>query len=78
MNIKTYAEFKDFVKDDILIKGKFVTNEQFCEIMKPIMCDLCRRIFNPTKEEKEEARKRLNSINEIFPDDFTWELIIKH
>ena len=76
---KTFAEFKDFTKNDInLTPNKIYTSEQFFEIMKPVMCDLCRRLFNPTKEEKEEAKKLLEDLESTFSDDFTWEVIIKH
>lgn len=77
--LKTFAEFKDFTKNDInLTPNKIYTSEQFFEIMKPVMCDLCRRLFNPTKEEKEEAKKLLEDLESTFSDDFTWEVIIKH
>lgn len=76
--LKTFAEFKDFTKNDInLTPNKFYTSEQFFEIIKPVMCDLCRRLFNPTKEEKEEAKKWLEDLENTL-DDFTWEVIIKH
>lgn len=78
MKMKTFDEFKNFTKNDINITGKFYTEEQFREIMKPIMCDICRRIFNPTKEEKEESKKRLEEIKNIFPDDFEWMLELNH
>ena len=77
--LKTFAEFKDFTKNDInLTPNKFYTSEQFFEIMKPVMCDLCRRLFNPTKEEKEEAKKYLEELKKISLDDFTWEVVTKH
>jgi hypothetical protein len=77
--LKTFSEFKDFTKNDInLLPNKIYTHEQFFEIMKPVMCDLCRRLFNPTDEEKEEAKKNLEELKKISLDDFTWEVIIKH
>lgn len=79
IKLKTFAEFKDFTKNDInLTPNKFYTSEQFFEIMKPVMCDLCRRLFNPTKEEKEEAKKYLEELKKISLDDFTWEVVTKH
>ena len=73
--MKTFDEFKNFTKNDINITGKIYTKEQFREIMKPIMCDICRRIFNPTKE---ESKKRLEEIKNIFPYDFGWTLELNH
>lgn len=77
--LKTFAEFKDFTKNDInLTPNKPYTKEEFYELMKPVMCNLCRSIFNPTDEEKEKAKKYLEELKNISLDDFTWEVIIKH
>lgn len=48
-----------------------LTHEQFREMMKPIICGICRRIFNPTDEEREEARLALKEIDESI---FEWEV----
>lgn len=49
-----------------------LTHEQFREMMKPIVCEICRRIFNPTDKEREKDRLALKEINESI---FTWEVI---
>lgn len=49
-----------------------LTHEQFLEIMKPIICGICRRIFNPTDEEREKDRLALKEINESI---FEWKVI---
>ena len=70
--LKSFEEFKKFTKSDIKIKSTCYTKEEFLKIMKPIMCDICHRIFNPTEEDKKRTKEALN----IFDNDFTWELII--
>lgn len=49
-----------------------LTHEQFYEIMKPIICEICRKIFNPTNEEIEEAKLILEEIDKSI---FEWEII---
>ena len=39
------------------------------------MCDICRRIFNPTEEERQSLKKTLEKFDS---EDWTWELIINH
>ena len=48
-----------------------LTHEQFLEIMKPIICGICRRIFNPTDEEREKDRLALEEIDKSI---FEWEV----
>lgn len=76
--LKSFAEFKESCGNGLKISAKPYTKEEFHELMKPVMCNLCRNIFNPTDEEKEEAKKYLEELKKISLDDFTWEVIIKH
>ena len=67
--MKTWADFKDLSEDFNYV---CLTKEQFIEKIKPIVCDMCRRLFNPTEKEREETKKNL----ELF-DDFCmeWEIV---
>lgn len=69
-----FAEFKDFAKNNIKIEMKPYSRKEFVEMLKPFICDLCHRLFNPTEEEKEQAVK---TMQEIDVSDFTWEVILK-
>lgn len=41
--------------------------------MEPIICEVCRRVFNPTEEEKERL-----ALEEIDNSIFEWEVILNH
>lgn len=47
------------------------TYEQFYETMKPITCEVCRRLFNPTNEEREKDRLALEEVDKSI---FEWEV----
>ena len=64
---KSFSEFKQFKNSELDIKACCYTKEEFLKIMKPIMCDVCRRIFSPTEEEKQQLK-------ENYETDFTWEI----
>lgn len=36
------------------------------------MCDICRRIFNPTDEERKQLKESLKTLNDV---PFEWEII---
>ena len=52
-----------------------LTHEQLRKVMKPIICEVCRRVFNPTEEEKEKDRLALEEIDNSI---FEWEVILNH
>lgn len=39
--------------------ARLYTREQAMEIITPIICEVCRRLFNPTDEEREKDRLAL-------------------
>lgn len=47
------------------------TREQAMEIITPIICEVCRRLFNPTDEEGEKDRLALEEIDKSI---FEWEV----
>lgn len=51
------------------------THEQFLKIVKPVVCNVCRRIFNPTDEEREKDRLALEEIDKSI---FEWEVILNY
>lgn len=73
--MKTFEEFIKFTKELPPITCTKLTKEEFVTLMKPVMCDMCRRIFNPTEEERQSLKKTLEKFNSEF---WTWELIINH
>jgi len=73
--VKTFEEFRKFAKELPPITYIKLTKEEFVTLMKPVMCDICRRIFNPTEEERQSLKKTLEKFNS---EDWTWELIINH
>lgn len=73
--MKTFEEFKNFAKEFPPITYTKLTREEFVTLMKPVMCDICRRIFNPTEEERQSLKKTLEKFDS---EDWTWELIINH
>ena len=73
--MKTFEEFIKFTKESPPITYVKLTREEFVTLMKPVMCDICRRIFNPTEEERQSLKKTLEKFDS---EDWTWELIINH
>lgn len=73
--MKTFEEFRKFVKELPPITYTKLTKEEFVTLMKPVMCDICRRIFNPTEEERQSLKKTLEKFDSEF---WAWELIINH
>lgn len=61
---KTFKEFLNS-KKGIKIGYRVYNNEEFKEIMKPIIADICNRIFNPNIN--------LKQIH-IDESDYTWEV----
>ena len=51
--------------------ARFYTREQAMEIITPIICEVCRRLFNPTDEEREKDRLALEEIDKSI---FEWEV----
>lgn len=66
--------FKEFSKNrpGLNIGYKVMTHDEFIEIMKPIMCLVCRRIFNPTPEEVEQTKTFVKEMDNLI---FEWEVI---
>lgn len=52
-----------------------LTHEQFRKVMEPTICEVCRRVFNPTDEEREKDRLALEEIDKSI---FEWEVILNH
>ena len=73
--MKTFEDFRKFAKELPPITYVKLTKEEFEALMKPAICDICRRIFNPTEEERQSLKKVLEKIDS---EDWTWELIINH
>jgi hypothetical protein len=71
--MKTFEEFIKFTKKSPPITYVKLTREEFVTLMQPVMCDMCRRIFNPTEEERQLTKKALDEFNS---KDWTWEVII--
>lgn len=55
--------------------ARLYTREQAMEIITPIICEVCRRLFNPTDEEREKDRLALEEIDKSI---FEWEVILNH
>ena len=66
--IKTYGEFTKFVKKHKKIKICKCNEEELKKMMKPIMCDICNRLFNSNINSKQVH---------IDESDYTWDVIIK-
>lgn len=73
--MKTFEEFIKFTKESPPITYKKLTREEFVTLIQPVMCDICRRIFNPTEEERQSLKEALEKFNSEF---WTWEVIINH
>lgn len=56
------------------LKMVAMTKEEFNKFIQPFICEQCRRIFNPTEEEKKQLAKAIEDIDDI---SFEWEVIIK-
>lgn len=65
--------FKEFSKNrpGLNIGYKVMTHDEFIETMKPIMCSVCRRIFNPTPEEVEQTKTFVKEMDNFI---FEWEV----
>lgn len=51
--------------------ARIYTREQVMEIITPVICKVCRRLFNPTDEEREKDRLALEEIDKSI---FEWEV----
>lgn len=51
--------------------ARIYTREQVMEIITPIICEVCRKLFNPTDEEREKDRLALEEIDKSM---FEWEV----
>lgn len=51
--------------------ARLYTREQVMEIITPVICKVCRRLFNPTDEEREKDRLALEEIDKSM---FEWEV----
>lgn len=51
--------------------ARIYTREQAMEIITPVICKVCRRLFNPTDEEREKDRLALEEIDKSM---FEWEV----
>lgn len=68
--------FKEFLENrpGLNIGYKVMTHDEFIENMKPIMCSVCQRIFNPTPEEIERNRTFIKEMDDLV---YEWEVIYK-
>lgn len=68
--------FKEFLENrpGLNIGYKMMTHDEFIEIMKPIMCSVCQRIFNPTPEEIERNKTFIKEMDGLV---YEWEVISK-
>lgn len=68
-----FKTFKEFInsKKGIKIGCRVYNDEEFKEIMKPIINDMCNRFFNPN------ANLFIKQ-DEINKSDYTWEVITKY
>ena len=73
--MKTFEEFIKFTKESPPITYTKLTREEFVTLIQPVMCDMCRRIFNPTEEERQSLKETLAKFDSEF---WTWEVIINH
>lgn len=66
--------FEEFIQNrpGLNIGYRVMTHEEFIETMKPIMCSVCRRIFNPTPEEIEQTKTFVKEMDNLI---FEWELV---
>jgi hypothetical protein len=69
--------FKEFLENrpGLNIGYKVMTHDEFIENMKPIMCSVCQRIFNPTPEEIERNKTFIKEMDEFILE---WEVIPNH
>lgn len=67
-----FKTFKEFInsKKGTKIGYRVYNNEEFKAIMKPIIDDICNRIFNPNVN-------FFTKQDEIDKSDYTWELLCK-
>ena len=54
-----------------ICSARIYTREQVMEIITPVICEVCRRLFNPTDEEREKDRLALEEIDKSI---FEWEV----
>lgn len=73
--MKTFEDFRKFAKELPPITYKKLTIEEFITLNQPVICDICRRIFNPTEEERQSLKETLEKFDS---EDWTWEVIINH
>ena len=69
--------FQDFLKQakPLNFTMKQYTNEELLQELQPAICAFCRRIFNPTEEEKETDRRLRKEIEDLgFA--YEWEIVI--
>lgn len=68
--------FKEFLENrpGLNIGYKVMTHDEFIENMKPIMCSVCQRIFNPTPEEIERNKTFIKEMDDLV---YEWEVISK-
>lgn len=55
--------------------ARLYTREQAMEIYYSIICEVCRRLYSPTDEEREKDRLALEEIDKSI---FEWEVILNH
>ena len=65
MNFDAWKDMKS------VCSARIYTREQAMEIITPIICEVCRRLFNPTDEEREKDRLALEEIDKSM---FEWEV----
>lgn len=65
MNLNVWKNMKP------VCSARLYTREQAMEIITPIICEVCRRLFNPTDEEREKDRLALEEIDKSI---FEWEV----
>lgn len=65
MNFNAWKNMKS------VYSARIYTREQVMEIITPVICKVCRRLFNPTDEEREKDRLALEEIDKSM---FEWEV----
>ena len=69
--LKSFDDFKKHCKSEISIGFVKLSDEEFIRIMKPIICDICQRLFNSNKKNVDKEKE--DKLNDF--EDFYWEVI---
>ncbi|MBO7211853.1 MAG: hypothetical protein J6V44_12720 [Methanobrevibacter sp.] len=70
----TFQEFLKHAKP-LNITYKKMSSEELIQVLQPIMCNLCRRIFNPNEKERIQTRNASKILEKQF-DFEEWEIVL--